>query len=197
MRRLQNLLMMLCIGFVSLPGFALGEQTATDDAAGEEKARSYFTDLEVIDQNGKRLRFYSDVLKDRVLLINFIFTSCMDACPLMTQRLIQTRELLVDAVKDDIWFVSISIDPERDTPEAMKAFAEKQGADETRWMWLTGTKQNLDFIVKRLGQYTDEIEAHSTLMLAANTRTRHWTRVMPMVPPAGIAEQMRALAEES
>lgn len=197
MRRLQNLLMMLCIGFVSLPEFALGEQTATDDAAGEEKARSYFTDLEVIDQNGKRLRFYSDVLKDRVLLINFIFTSCMDACPLMTQRLIQTRELLVDAVKDDIWFVSISIDPERDTPEAMKAFAEKQGADETRWMWLTGTKQNLDFIVKRLGQYTDEIEAHSTLMLAANTRTRHWTRVMPMVPPAGIAEQMRALAEES
>jgi len=197
MRRLQNLLMMLCIGFVSLPGFALGEQTATDDAAGEEKARSYFTDLEVIDQNGKRLRFYSDVLKDRVLLINFIFTSCMDACPLMTQRLIQTRELLVDAVKDDIWFVSISIDPERDTPEAMKAFAEKQGADETRWMWLTGTKQNLEFIVKRLGQYTDEIEAHSTLMLAANTRTRHWTRVMPMVPPAGIAEQMRALAEES
>jgi cytochrome oxidase Cu insertion factor (SCO1/SenC/PrrC family) len=197
MRRLQNLLVMLCIGFVSLPGFALGEQTATDDAAGEEKARSYFTDLEVIDQNGKRLRFYSDVLKDRVLLINFIFTSCMDACPLMTQRLIQTRELLVDAVKDDIWFVSISIDPERDTPEAMKAFAEKQGADETRWMWLTGTKQNLEFIVKRLGQYTDEIEAHSTLMLAANTRTRHWTRVMPMVPPAGIAEQMRALAEES
>lgn len=197
MRRLQNLLMMLCMGFVSLPGFAVGEQAATDDAAGEEKARSYFTDLEVIDQNGKRLRFYSDVLKDRVLLINFIFTSCMDACPLMTQRLIQTRELLVDAVKDDIWFVSISIDPERDTPEAMKAFAEKQGADERRWIWLTGKKQNLDFIVKRLGQYTDEIEAHSTLMIAANTRTRHWTRVMPMVPPAGIAEQMRALAEES
>lgn len=197
MRRLQNLLMMLCMGFVSLPGFAVGEQAATDDAAGEETARSYFTDLEVIDQNGKRLRFYSDVLKDRVLLINFIFTSCMDACPLMTQRLIQTRELLVDAVKDDIWFVSISIDPERDTPEAMKAFAEKQGADERRWIWLTGKKQNLDFIVKRLGQYTDEIEAHSTLMIAANTRTRHWTRVMPMVPPAGIAEQMRALAEES
>jgi cytochrome oxidase Cu insertion factor (SCO1/SenC/PrrC family) len=131
------------------------------------------------------------------VLINFIFTNCPDACPLMTQKLIQTRALLVDAVRDDVWFVSISIDPERDTPEAMKTFAEKQGADQERWIWLTGSKQNLDFIVKRLGQYTDEVEAHSTLMLAANTRTRHWTRVMPMVPPAGIAQQMRALAEES
>ena len=155
------------------------------------------TDLEVIDQNGKRLRFYSDVLKDRVVLINFIFTNCPDACPLMTQKLIQARNLMVDAIKDDVWFVSVSIDPERDTPEAMKTFAERQGVDESRWLFLTGSKENLDTIVKRLGQYTQEVEAHSTLMLAGNTRTRHWTRVLPMVPPAGIAEKMRALAEDN
>jgi protein SCO1/2 len=198
MKEPRHLLMALCccLALMSPPGFA-ETAAAGDDASAEDKARSYFTDLEVIDQNGERLRFYSDVLKDRVVLINFIFTNCPDACPLMTQKLIQTRALLVDAVRDDVWFVSISIDPERDTPEAMKTFAEKQGADQERWIWLTGSKQNLDFIVKRLGQYTDEVEAHSTLMLAANTRTRHWTRVMPMVPPAGIAQQMRALAEES
>jgi cytochrome oxidase Cu insertion factor (SCO1/SenC/PrrC family) len=198
MNRLRDLLTLCCLGLALLSSPGRGEPpAAADDTAAEDKARSYFTDLEVIDQNGERLRFYSDVLKDRVVLINFIFTNCPDACPLMTQKLIQTRALLVDAVRDDVWFVSISIDPERDTPEAMKTFAEKQGADQERWIWLTGSKQNLDFIVKRLGQYTDEVEAHSTLMLAANTRTRHWTRVMPMVPPAGIAQQMRALAEES
>lgn len=169
----------------------------SDEAASEEKARKFFTDLEVIDQNGNELRFYSDVLKDRVVLINFIFTNCQDYCPMVTQKLKMTRNMMVDSVRDEVWFLSISIDPERDTPEAMKAFAEKQGVDQSRWLFLTGDKQNLDFIVKRLGQYTQDVESHSTLMLAGNTKTRHWTRVMPMVPPDGIAQQMRALAEES
>ena len=197
MKVIRNLLMTLCAVLMAAPLAGFAQTAATDEAAAEEKARSYFTDLEVIDQNGKRLRFYSDVLKDRVVLINFIFTNCPDACPLMTQKLIQARNLMVDAIKDDVWFVSVSIDPERDTPEAMKIFAERQGVDESRWLFLTGSKENLDTIVKRLGQYTQEVEAHSTLMLAGNTRTRHWTRVLPMVPPAGIAEKMRALAEDN
>jgi len=201
MRYPGNILLVLCIGLVAVPAVGLAEAAlkapAADAAAAEEKARNYFTDLEVVDQNGKRMRFYSGVLKDRVVLINFVFTNCLDACPMMTKKLIQTRKLLVDSVKDDIWFVSVSVDPERDTPEAMKAFAKKQGVDESRWLFLTGSKENLNIIVKRLGQYTPEVEAHSTLMLAGNDKTRHWTRVMPMVPPAGVAEQLRALAEET
>jgi len=201
MKSLRNTVLLLCIGFVAFPPVGLAETAATapaaDAAAAEDKARNYFTDLEVIDQNGKRLRFYSDVLKGRVVLINFIFTNCQDACPLVTHKLNQVRSLMAEVVRDEVWFVSISVDPERDTPEAMKAFAKKQRVDESRWLFLTGPKQNLDFIVKRLGQYTQEVEAHSTLMLAGNDKTRHWTRVMPMVPPAGVAEQLRALAEES
>ena len=200
MNLLRNLLIVLALGLpmLSQSGYAQDDPAgaAADDAASEEKARNFFTDLEVVDQNGKRLRFYSDVLKDRVVLINFIFTNCPGACPLMTQKLIQTRKLLVDSVKDDIWFVSISIDPDRDTPEAMKDFARKQGVDESRWNFLTGNTDNLNYIVKKLGQYSPDIEAHSTLMLGGNTKTRHWTRVMPMAQPPGIAEQMRALAEE-
>ena len=201
MESLRKLILVLGIGLVVAPALSLAEATATapaaDAAAAEDKARNYFTDLEVIDQNGKRLRFYSDVLKGRVVLINFIFTNCQDACPLVTHKLNQVRSLMAEVVRDEVWFVSISVDPERDTPEAMKAFAKKQRVDESRWLFLTGPKQNLDFIVKRLGQYTQEVEAHSTLMLAGNDKTRHWTRVMPMVPPAGVAEQLRALAEES
>jgi cytochrome oxidase Cu insertion factor (SCO1/SenC/PrrC family) len=202
MKKFSYLLVGLCLGLVLLPQAGYSQQAgvptaATDDAAAEEKARKFFTDLEVIDQNGNKLRFYSDVLKDRVVLVNFIFTNCQDYCPMVTQKLIQTRNMLVDSVKDDIWFVSVSVDPERDTPEAMKAFAEKQGVDESRWIFLTGDTQNLETIVRKLGQYTQDVESHSTLMLAGNTKTRHWTRVMPMLNPPGIAQQMRALAEES
>ena len=64
-------------------------------------------------------------------------------------------------------------------------------------LFLTGEKRNLERIVRKLGQYTEEVEAHSTLMLAGNDRTRHWTRVLPMTPPWGVAQQLRSLAEES
>ena len=207
MKYLAKLCIVLCSGMLVAPYAGVAGTVpevpvapvapSVDEAAAEEKARKYFTDLEVIDQNGNKLHFYSDVLKGRVVLINFIFTNCQDYCPMVTQKLIQTRNHMVEVVKDEVWYVSISIDPERDTPEAMKAFANKQGVDESRWVFLTGDKQNLDFIVKRLGQYTQDVESHSTLMLAGNTITRHWTRVMPMVPPDGIAQQMRALVEET
>ena len=210
MNCLRKLAMVVCLGMLTVPAVSLAEAKSaaggaepkpqagpTNEAAAEEKARKFFTDLEVVDQNGRKLRFYSDVLKGRVVLINFIFTNCPDACPMVTHKLMQVRNLMAESIKDDVWFISVSVDPERDTPEAMKEFATKQGVDESRWLFLTGSKENLTHIVKKLGQYTQEVEAHSTLMLAGNDRTRHWTRVMPMVPPDGVAQQLRALAEES
>ena len=79
----------------------------------------------------------------------------------------------------------------------MKQFFANQGIDESRWIFLTGKKENMDFLIKRLGQYVENIEAHTTLMLAGNTITRHWTRVMPMLTPPDIANKMRDLVEET
>jgi len=201
MKKFGHLLLGLCLALVLTPFTSKTHATSgaitTDYKAEEDRARNYFTDTEVIDQNGKKMRFYSDVLKGRVVLISFIFTNCEFACPMQAQKLKQARAAMVPAIKDEVWFVTLSVDPERDTPEAMKKFAERQGVDESRWIFLTGDKENLEFLVKRLGQYTPDIESHTTLMLAGNTITRHWTRVLPMVPPDGIAQQMRALVEET
>jgi cytochrome oxidase Cu insertion factor (SCO1/SenC/PrrC family) len=165
-------------------------------AERDEAAREYFTDREVIDQNGNKLRFYSDVLQDRVVLINVIFTNCQDACPLMTRLLVRTRDKLVDAIEEDVWFVSISTDPVRDTPEAMKKFAEAHGADEHRWLFLTGTEENMTHILKKLRRYNPEISAHSTQMLAGTTRERHeWIPLPAGVQPDAIAMLLRNLAE--
>ena len=203
MKKLTHLLAGLCLGLILLPLAQDTRATAAavtgnySDVAAEEKARNYFTDTEVIDQNGKKLRFYSDVLKGRVVLISFIFTNCEFACPMQAQKLKQARAAMVPAIKDEVWFVTLSVDPERDTPEAMKKFAERQAVDESRWIFLTGEKDNLEFLVKRLGQYTPDIESHTTLMLAGNTITRHWTRVLPMLTPPDIANTMRELVEET
>ena len=202
MRKICNLLAVLSLGLALLPQTGYSQQAgaaavATDDAAAEEKARKFFTDAEVTDQDGNKLRFYSDVLKGRVVLVSFIFTNCEYACPMQAQKLKQTRAMMVPSIKDEVWFVSLSVDPERDTPEAMKNFAKKQAVDESRWIFLTGDKQNLDTIIRKLGQYSPDIEAHTTLMLAGNTKTRHWTRVMPMLTPPDIAQKMRDLVEET
>jgi cytochrome oxidase Cu insertion factor (SCO1/SenC/PrrC family) len=165
-------------------------------AEQDEAARNYFTDLEVIDQNGKRLRFYSDVLQDRVVLLNVIFTNCQGACPLITQVLKDTRANLVDAITDDVWFVSVSTDPERDTPQALKAFAKKQNVDESRWVFLTGSKDTIDLILNKLKRYNANIDMHSTQLLAGTTRERHqWVPLPAGAQADAIAAVLRSLAE--
>jgi cytochrome oxidase Cu insertion factor (SCO1/SenC/PrrC family) len=191
MIKLNRTLAGFCLGLLLMPLAGLAQESE------EDKARNYFTDTQVIDQNGNKLRFYTDVLRERVVLISFMFTNCEYACPMQAQKLKQARALMVPAIRDEVWYVTLSVDPERDTPQAMKQFAENQGLDESRWLFLTGEKQNVELLIKKLGQYTPDIEAHTTLMLAGNDRTRHWTRVLPMVPPDGIAQQLRALVEET
>ena len=188
----------LAVGTLLLTPFVVSDAAMTDAErfAADAKARDYFTNLEVIDQDGNRLRFYDDVLKDKVVAINFIFTNCQGACPLMTQNMSMVRDMLGLELGKDIHFISVSIDPVRDTPAAMKEFAETHRADQDGWRFVTGDPENLAHIVTRLGQYTDNVEAHSTLLIAANVRTAHWTKIPPNVPPNGIVERLRLLIEE-
>ena len=111
-------------------GFAPPVTATGTDPASEARARDYFTNLEVISQDGDRMRFYDDVLRGKVVVLNFIFTNCQGACPMMTRNLTLVRDMLGDAVGNDIHFVSISLDPVRDTPAAMKAFARTHDADQ-------------------------------------------------------------------
>jgi protein SCO1/2 len=176
---------------------AVAPAPAATPARNEAASKKYFTDLELVTQNGEAVRFYSDVLKDRVVLINFIFTRCEDACPLLVHKLIKVKELLGDKVGDTVYFVSISIDPERDTPEDMKGFAERLNAQMPGWIFLTGAPDNVNHIVKKLGQYSPDVEAHSTLLLAGNVKSRHWMKIPPNIPPGGIAEKLRLLADDN
>lgn len=164
------------------------------DPASEQRARDYFTNLELVSQDGERLRFYDDVLKDRIVVINFIYTHCEGACPLMTRNLTVVRDMLSGDLEKQIQFITLSLDPLRDTPAAMKQFAETHQADQDGWLFLTGKPENVNTIVSRLGSYTDDLEAHSTLLLAANVRNAHWTKIPPTVPPAGVIEKLKLLA---
>jgi protein SCO1 len=188
----------LCAALGAAMPFQVGLAASTDTAAQTQDAedRAYFTDRVLLTQDGAQVRFYSDVLKEQVVVINFVFTTCDGACPLITHKLLQVREALGAEKAERIRFVSVSIDPERDTPAALKAFAQRQRADLPGWLFLTGASADVEHIVKKLGQYTPDVESHSTLVLAGNVATRHWMKVPPHMPPMAIAERLRALLGE-
>lgn len=179
-----------------LTSLALLGSTGMAAADEIERAREYFTNLELINQDGETVRFFDDVLKDKVVVINFIFTNCEGACPLMTHKLTQVRDSFEGKIGNPLQFVSLSIDPERDTPAAMKEFARTHHADHDGWVFLTGKPENLEAITKRLGQFTDDVEAHSTMMLAGNVNAAHWIKIQPYEQPPQITEKVRLLLEE-
>ncbi len=162
-------------------------------AHGGEKERRYFTDTVLLTQEGKAVRFYSDVLKGRIVVIHTFFTHCEAACPLIVRKLLKVRKAL-GPLAERITFISISIDPERDTPERLRAFAKRHGADVPGWIFLTGRKADVDLVVSRLGQYVPEVEEHSTLLLVGNVEARHWSKLRPDTPAPAIALKLESLA---
>jgi protein SCO1 len=183
---------------LALPALAADPAAPPDAKAPsrEEKARAYFTDTVLFDQDGRAVRFYSDVLQGNVVVVNFIFTRCTEACPLLTRRMNGVRRDLGDRFGREVRFVSISVDPEFDTPQEMLRFAERQEAAHAGWTWLTGKKEDVDRVLAKLGEVVASPGDHSTGFLAANVRTGHWTKIRPDASPAIVAQRVRDLADE-
>lgn len=161
-----------------------------------EKARNYFTDTVLMNQHGKKVRFYSDVLDDRVVMLNVMYSDCKGACPMMTKIMTKLKDRLGARFGKEIQFVSISNNPEKDTPEALTNFAKKQEALVDGWSFLTGDKDSVNNIVRKLGFYTENHEEHTSLLIAGNTRTGHWIKIKPGTPMQGIAMKLNQLADE-
>lgn len=172
-----------------------GEQKPVEEIADEEKARAYFTDLTLLDQEGREVRFYSDVLKDRVVLITFFYTDCGDACPLVMEKLKEVEAVIGTRMGEDIFFILISVDPKNDTVEAIDRYREQYGVDDG-WIFLTGRKKNLDQITYKLGQYKPTREEHSTTLLLGNVREKRWAKVVPTLPSIAISTKLREMAGE-
>ncbi|MDB5901263.1 MAG: electron transport protein SCO1/SenC [Betaproteobacteria bacterium] len=173
---------------------AAAPPAAKEGAGGTRDARSYFTDLELQTQDGRKVRFYSDVLEGRTVLINVIYTSCKDACPLITQQLNDVRSRMPELFGKQVFFVTLTSDPKRDTPQALKKFAQKQSADVEGWTFLTGRKDRVDHILKKLGQFSEEVEGHSTLLIAGNVPAKRWSKIRPDAPAQAIVARLSDLA---
>ena len=132
-------------------------------------------DVEVLDQNGNALHFYSDLIKGKTVAINFIFTTCTTICPPLAATFARVQKDLGDKTGRDIHFISISVDPLTDTPERLKAWGAKFKAGDG-WTFVTGEKQEVDKLLNALGASVSRREDHSPTVIVGNDLEGVWTR---------------------
>ena len=145
----------------------------------DSPAKKYFTDVELINQNGEKVRFYTDVLKGKTVVVNAFFTTCTSVCPPMNRNMEKIQEVLGDRVGRDVFLVSITVDPEVDTPPRLKEYAQKFHAG-PGWIFLTGKKENLDWALYKLGQYVENKDDHKTIFIVGNEPTGLWKKAFGM-----------------
>lgn len=153
---------------------------------------NYFPNVEVTDQNGKVHHFYDDLIKGKTVAIEQFYTHCIDICPLETARLLQVQKILGDRVGKDIFFYSISIDPEHDTPEVLKEYTEKYHVG-PGWLFLTGKKQDIDLISRKLGFQPPELngrDGHAPHLMIGNEPSGQWLRNNALDNPGFMATMM-------
>ena len=166
-----------------IAGLAVSAQTTVPapPKSGSSAAQKYFTDTILVDQNGVERRFYSDLIKDRVVIINVMFTTCKDSCPRMAETFAKLQGWLGSKLDKEVEMISISVDPETDTPALLSAYAQKFKA-KPGWYFLTGKKANVDTVLKKLGLYVEQKQEHLNLFLIGNDRTGLWKKAFGMAP---------------
>ncbi len=103
----------------------------------------------LVDQGGAALAL--DDLRGRAVLLDFVFTHCPGPCPILTGTHVELQRMLPEPLRERVHFVSISLDPERDTPEALRAYATARGADLAGWSFLTGAPEAVDPVLESYG----------------------------------------------
>lgn len=161
-------------------------------AAPAKSADVDLRDRELVDQDGRQVKFVSDVIDDRIVVMDFVYTSCTTVCPVLSAVFSQVQQRLGDELGQDVALVSMSVDPTRDTPQRLKAYAAKHKA-QPGWIWLTGPKTTMDEVLDGLGAYSPNFEDHPSMVLVGDGRTGEWSRFFGFPSPDRLMEQVNAL----
>jgi protein SCO1/2 len=150
-------------------------------------------DTEVLDQDGRRVRFYSDLIKGKVVVMTFFFTSCTLVCPPQGRALAKLKSSLAERFGKEVFFISVSKDPETDTPARLKSWGAQFGAG-GGWTLVTGEQSVMkrlvwDFTGEGLGQ-----QMHSPILLIGNDRTGVWTEAEGLSAPEEVIKEIDKVA---
>lgn len=185
--------------FGALHGGALAHGQHDRAKANPETAavQVRLADTPLIDRHGRERRLKTDVLGDRVTVVNFVYTTCTTICPITSATFAQLQERLGARLGRQVQLVSITLDPQRDTSARLDAYAAKHDAG-AHWTWLTGRKDAIDSVLKAFGAYTSSPENHPAMVMVGDAHSGRWTRLYGFPSVAEIlAEVERRTAERA
>jgi len=146
----------------------------------------HIPDIAVQDQNGKSLNFYTDLVKGKVVAINFIFTTCTTICPPLTATFRRVQQQLAEQ-KSPVQLISISVDPAIDTPERLRDFAAKFKT-EPGWAFVTGNTSDINSLLQELGVAITNKNDHTPMILIGNDESGYWTRAYGLSSPTSLVK---------
>lgn len=176
----------------SQPGSGGSDRDRANTGSSSSAPAKYFPNHILLTQDNKPVHFYDDLLKGKVVLINFIFTTCQGVCSPMTANLARVQSYLAEHLGREVVMISISVDPVTDTPERLKTYADKFKV-KPGWYFLTGKKENVDWVLYKLGGYVEDKQTHSTVLIIGNEATGEWMKVHAMSNPTEIASAVTKL----
>jgi protein SCO1 len=164
--------------------------------APRERIRDrYFPNIELRTQDDKPVHFYDDLVKDKVVTINFFFAKCEEICPVVMANLAKVQKLLGDRVGRDIFMISISLKPDQDTPAKLKAYAAMHGA-QPGWTFLTGQPADVERLRRSLGftnpdtKLDQDVNQHIGNVRYGNEPLMLWGACPGQASPEWIAESI-------
>jgi protein SCO1 len=170
---------------------SLSSNAPAGTADTRSPAEKYFSDVELVNQDGQKMRFYNDVLKNKVVIINTFYTTCTSVCPPLNRNFEKIQEALGDRLGKDVFLISISVDPETDTPPRLKEYSQRFHA-KPGWIFLTGKKENINWALYKLGQYVETKDDHTTIVIVGNEPKGLWKKAFGL---AGSAELIQVVED--
>jgi protein SCO1/2 len=154
---------------------------------------SRFPDVTLTTHEGRDVRFYQDLVKGKVVLINFMYATCTNSCPTFTANLVRVQRLFGDRVGRDVFMYSISLDPDHDTPQVLADYAKNYSV-QPGWTFLTGSLADITALRRRLGlrDLDPVVDAdksqHIGVVLYGNERFDRWAACPALSEPREIVK---------
>jgi protein SCO1 len=162
---------------------------------GSNPAAHYFAGIHLVDQDGKKVRLYEDLMAGHTVVINSMFTSCNGSCPLISGNLAALQKQFGDRLDKDLRIVSISVDP-GDTPEKLKAFARKF-VTRPGWVFLTGEREEVELALRKLGQFVEDKNDHFNIVLIGNDRTGLWKKAFGLARSQDLINVVQSVLDDA
>lgn len=191
------LLVALAAPVVAGPAPATPDRPPADKARGADAAaaRRYFTDVVLIDHDGRERRLYTDLLQGKAVVAHSFYTSCTASCPVVMATMARLQAELGDRVGRDVHLLSVTSDPTVDTPARLKEYAARVGA-RPGWFLLSGDPGSVQLALRKLGDASAVKEAHSNVLVIGNERTGLWKKAFALARPDELVRLVRGVVED-